>query len=207
MKTKFTKFLASAALGFGLLTAVSPAPATAQGGPGYIGEMMYWAGNFAPRGFSFCDGHLLPIAQNTALFSLLGTTYGGNGVQTFALPNMQGRALMSPGNGPGLSSYRLGEIGGVSAVTLTQNQIPSHNHLMALKATSSPAGAKLATGAALAEAGAEMYSEGASNMGATLNPGTVVIDQGGGNQAHENRQPYIALSCIIRMEGIYPPRS
>jgi microcystin-dependent protein len=206
MKTKFTKFLASAALGFGLLTAVSPAPATAQGAPGFIGEMMYWAGNFAPLNFAFCNGQLLPIAQNTALYSLIGTTYGGDGLNTFALPNMQGRALMHPGRGPGLSAYKPGEIGGVAAVTLSEAQIPSHSHLMALKATSGAATSMRPSGGALAEAGAEMYAEGVGSVGETMNSASVVVDPAGGNQAHENRQPYIGLSCIIRLQGIYPPR-
>ncbi len=207
MKSKFTKFLASVALGLGALTTFSPAPATAQGSPGFIGEMLYWGGNFAPRGLAFCNGQLLPIAQNTALFSLLGTVYGGDGRTTFALPNMQGRALMHPGRGPGLSTYRFGQIGGVPSVTLNELQIPSHTHVMQLKATSADAASNAASGAALAEAGAEMYSEGAGSLGETMNTASVVVQQSGGNQAHENRQPFIGLSCIIRLDGIYPSRS
>jgi microcystin-dependent protein len=168
----------------------------------FIGEVKIWAGNFAPRNWAFCNGQLLPIAQNTALFSLLGTTYGGDGRTTFALPDLQGRAPMHPGTGPGLTSKRLGEKGGVENVSLATAQIPSHTHNWTAQSRrgdlADPVGRDLAR---------------ASSGNAYHAPGNVVqmasnaIGETGGGGSHNNMQPYLALSFIIALQGIYPSRS
>lgn len=167
----------------------------------FIAEIKIFGGNFAPRGYAFCDGQLLPIAQNTALFSLIGTTYGGDGRTTTALPNLQGRAAMHPGQGPGLTNRRLGEAGGVETVTLTESQLPPHNH--ALQATEEDAVQTDPTGMAYAVADSDVYKEEAATMvnmpGETSNTG--------GSQPHNNMQPYLALNYIIALVGIYPSRS
>lgn len=168
----------------------------------FIGEVRIWAGNFAPRSWAFCNGQVLPISQNTALFSLLGTTYGGDGRSTFALPDLQGRAPMQPGTGPGLTSRQLGEKGGVETVTLTTAQLPAHNHNWAAQSRrgdlADPAGRSLAR----ASSGNAYHAPGnpvqmASNA----------IGEAGGSSPHNNMQPYLALSFIIALQGIYPSRS
>lgn len=167
----------------------------------FIAEIRIFAGNFAPRGWAFCDGQLLPIAQNTALFSLVGTVYGGDGRTTFGVPNLQDRVPMHPGRGPGLSSRRLGEGGGVRNVTLTPQQLPPHTHPMT--ASLQPADDDDPSAAAvLARAEAPIY---ASTAGATLAP-EASTSQGGG-QAHNNLQPYLALHFIIALVGTFPSRS
>ena len=169
----------------------------------FIAEIRIFAGNFAPRGWAYCNGQLLPIAQNTALFSLIGTTYGGDGRTTTALPNLEGRAPMHPGRGPGLTARRLGQKGGVETVTLSEAQIPSHTHAaMAVNAQ----GATNQPGPTTAPAqvpgrGSGLYSAGAAN-GAFREAATT-----GGSQAHDNMQPYLALSFIIALVGLYPSRS
>lgn len=168
----------------------------------FIAEIRIWAGNFAPRGWAFCNGQLLPIAQNTALFSLVGTTYGGDGRSTFALPDLQGRAPLHPGRGPGLTDHRLGEQGGVESVTLSEAQIAAHNH--GLTAQSRPGDLADPTGRVLARAGGgNVYHAADSNVPMA---GQALADSGGG-QAHNNMQPFLALSFIIALQGIYPPRS
>lgn len=175
----------------------------------FLAEIRIFAGNFAPRGWSYCDGQLLPIAQNTALFSLLGTTYGGDGRTTTALPNLQGRAPMHPGRGPGLTSRRLGEKVGVEAVTLAELHMANHTHKMtAVQRTQftvgnslSPAGNHLAspqTGNA--------YTNNITSTNETRMASAAVSTTGGG-QAHTNLQPYLALSFIIALVGLYPSRS
>jgi len=158
--------------------------------------------NFAPRGWAFCDGQLLPISQNTALFSLLGTTYGGDGRSNFALPNLQGASALAPGQGPGLSPRTLGEKGGAAAVTLLESQVPAHSH--SLRATSTtttnnPAGAALAP---VAAGGGEAY-RAAPN--ATTLMGSDALTAAGGT-AHNNRPPYLVLNFCIAMQGVFPPR-
>jgi microcystin-dependent protein len=175
----------------------------------YIGEIRIFAGNFPPRNWALCNGQILPIAQNTALFSLLGTTYGGNGTTTFALPNLQSRVPLHPGQGPGLSLYDLGEQGGVESVSLTQSQMPSHSHqvnchtvtVQADHATKSdPAGNYPATHSA----GSGIY-ETTSTSGAAMSP--LVTTPTGNGLPHENHQPYLTLNFIICLQGIFPPRS
>ncbi len=168
----------------------------------FIAEVKIFAGNFAPRGWAFCDGQIFPITQNTALFSLLGTTYGGDGRTTFALPNLRSRAAMHPGNGPGLAQRRLGENGGVNTVTLADTQMPSHEHaLMSLPVpgnASGPAGNTFAR-----TVGAAPY--GPPNNLVTL-AAEALLPTGGSN-AHNNRQPYLVLNFIISLAGEFPSRN
>ncbi len=166
----------------------------------FIGQIALLPYNFPPRGWAFCNGQLLPISQNTALFSLLGTTYGGNGQTTFALPDLRGRVPVSSGQGPGLQDYTLGEQSGVESVTLTQGQMPLHNH-----------GANCNTGDADQGgpgnnflASGSVYAASAT-PGQTLNP--AMIAAAGGNQPHENRPPYLVLNYCIALEGIFPSRN
>jgi microcystin-dependent protein len=172
----------------------------------FIGEIRIVANNFAPVGWAFCDGQLLLISQNTALFSLLGTTYGGNGVTNFALPDLRDRAPIQAGQGPGLSPYSLGEIGGVSAVTLGQAQMPMHGHLAACDpaagTTQSAAGSVWAASAA-GRASPPYYSNAATNL--TAMSGAAIAPTGG-NQPHNNRSPYLGVQFIIALAGTYPSR-
>jgi len=168
----------------------------------FVAEIRIFAGNFAPTGWALCNGQLLPISQNTALFSLLGTTYGGNGTSNFALPNLQGCIPIQSGQGPGLSFYDLGESAGVETVMLLPSEMPAHNHaLEALDAPgplSSPAGNVLARSAA----GSALY---AAPPNSPMNAAS--LDPAGGGQPHNNMQPYLAFTYIIAMQGVYPARS
>ncbi len=169
----------------------------------FIAEIRIFAGNFAPRGWAFCDGQLLPISQNTALFSLIGTTYGGDGRTTTALPNLEGRAPMHPGRGPGLTDRRLGQRVGVESVTLTEAQMPNHNHSMSFESveTGSSNSPENNVHAQSSIPAASVYSENTPNIAA----GTL-SNTGGGN-AHNNMQPYIGVNFIIALVGLYPSRS
>lgn len=169
----------------------------------FIAEIRIFAGNFAPSGWAYCDGQLLPIAQNTALFSLIGITYGGDGRTTTALPNLKGRAPMHPGRGPGLTSRRLGEKTGVETVTLSQQQMPSHTHQWAESAdVASSTGP--AAGRSFARSTALPYTPStAANKG---NMAEQMLNNAGGSQLHNNLQPYLATSFIIALVGLYPSR-
>lgn len=167
----------------------------------FVAEIRIVGFNFAPRGWAMCDGQTLSIAQNTAVFSLLGTNYGGNGQTTFMLPNLQGRAPMHPGQGPGLSQYFLGETSGSQNVTLIQSEIPSHTH--ALNASSSGADRANPTNAALAHSG-ENAVYGTTATQTALSP--LAIGTAGGSQPHNNMQPYLVMNFCIALQGIYPPR-
>lgn len=168
----------------------------------FVAEIRIFPFNFAPRGWAFCDGQLLPISQNTALFSLLGTHYGGNGQSNFALPNMQGRVPMHPGQGPGLSLHDLGETGGSDAVTLLQSEIPAHVHGVTVSQgdaiSISPANQLFATGVG----GVNAYADPTSLT--QMNPN--VLTPAGGSLPHNNMQPYLTLNFCIAMQGIFPPR-
>ncbi|MBL4605761.1 MAG: phage tail protein [Flavobacteriaceae bacterium] len=192
-----------------------------------IAPIMVFAGNFAPRGWAYCDGQLLSISANTALFSLLGTIYGGDGRTTFALLDLRGRTPIGPRRGPGLSDYRLGERAGREVHTLTIPQMPTHNHTttnttsadqhVALSATSAvrnvpdagdvPAAANYADGLATKTVNNFGPATGLVN-GQTLsgNAGLTVNDTGGG-VAHNNIQPFLAINYIIAMTGLYPSRN
>ena len=170
----------------------------------FIAEIRIFAGNFAPRGWAFCDGQLLPISQNTALFSLIGTTYGGDGRTTTALPNLKGRAPMHPGRGPGLTERRLGQRGGTETITLSEAQIPYHNHTM--RAQNSDANSGVAVNNSLARTnGALSYQSNSSTNLVQFAP--EALDDTGGNQSHNNMQPYLILNFIIALQGLYPSRS
>ncbi|MEZ4523294.1 MAG: tail fiber protein [Thermomicrobiales bacterium] len=168
----------------------------------FVAEIRIFAGNFAPRGWAFCDGQLLPISQNTALFSLIGTTYGGDGRSTTALPNLQGRAPMHPGRGPGLTDRRLGQQGGVETVTLTEAQMPNHNHT--LSADSAQANSRTPAGNSLARSAGGLAYGAASNL--VPMAGQALPDTGG-SQAHNNMQPFLTMNYIIALVGLYPSRS
>ncbi|MGW5237398.1 phage tail protein [Monashia sp. NPDC004114] len=167
----------------------------------FIAEIRIFPFNFAPKGWAFCDGQLLPLSQNTALFSLLGTTYGGDGKSNFALPNLQGNAPMHPGQGPGLSLHDLGEPGGSESVTLLVSEMPSHPHdLNASQGDGTertPAGQLLATGI-----GVSQYQ----TPGATTNLSPSAVAPTGGDQPHNNMQPYLTLNFNIALQGVFPPR-
>jgi microcystin-dependent protein len=171
----------------------------------FVAEIRIFPFNFAPTGWAFCDGQPLPISQNTALFSLLGTTYGGDGKSTFALPNMQGNAPMHPGQGPGLSLHYLGETSGSETVTLIPSEMPLHQH--SILAVNSDIGNLNAPAAdrSLARSGAAQAYQSNSNTGITqLNPSAMAV--GGGDQPHNNMQPYLTLNFCIALQGVFPPR-
>ncbi|HEY8209241.1 MAG TPA: tail fiber protein [Myxococcaceae bacterium] len=177
----------------------------------FLGEVRMFGGNFAPRGWAFCNGQLLSIAQNTALFSLLGTTYGGDGVTTFALPNLQGRFPMHWGNGQGLSQRTLGEVTGTESVTLTTNQMPSHTHAVTIGANTSDGNTDAPAGAVWAKAvdgsgnPISAYVSGLNPLtNTTMAPATSSAT--GGNQPMPVMNPFLCLSFIIALEGIFPSR-
>lgn len=169
----------------------------------FVAEIRIFPFNFAPKGWAFCNGQLMPISQNTALFSLLGTYYGGDGKTTFALPDLQGRAPTHQGQGPGLSDYSLGQSGGEENVTLIQTEIPSHNHQASGAAGSGPTSpANNTWGAGAGRTPPPTYADGSPNV--TMSPLSVAI--AGGSQPHNSMQPYLALNFCIAMQGVYPPR-
>ncbi|XMO88109.1 tail fiber protein [Algibacter sp. AS12] len=177
----------------------------------YTGQIKMFAGNFAPRGWAFCDGQLLAISQNDALFSLLGTTYGGDGRTTFGLPDLRGRVPVSQGQGPGLSDLRLGIRFGVEQVTLTQNEMPAHNHATnttAQIAVSTVTGTELNADANVLANHTNAYNSG-STAGANLAGANTTTTLGtvGGNLSHNNIQPSLGVHYIIALYGIYPSRN
>ncbi len=173
----------------------------------FVAEIRIFPFNFAPKGWAWCDGQLMPLSQNTALFSLLGTTYGGNGKSNFALPDLQGRAPMQPGQGPGLSLHDLGESAGSETVTLLESEIPSHSHgLNASSAAADEEGQKLATSAV---PGAQ---QGSNQIYAPLSSGMVsmapeALAPAGGDAPHNNMMPYLTFYFCIALQGVFPPRT
>jgi microcystin-dependent protein len=175
----------------------------------FLGQIQIFGFNFAPRGWAFCNGQILPIAQNTALFSLLGTTYGGNGQTTFALPDLRSRVPIQFGQGPGLSSYDLGQASGTESVTLTTNQMPAHQHTYVPRQASSgnPADAASPEGAFPAKTDINMYTgttDGSFMGSPTAQQNTSIV---GGSQPTPILQPYLALNFCIALEGIFPSRN
>lgn len=164
----------------------------------FLGQLALVGFNFAPQGWAFCQGQLLPIAQNSALFALLGTTYGGDGISSFALPDLRGRAVVGFGQGPGLQNYTQGQVGGTETVSLLPTQIPAHSHAVSCSAeeasASTPTNQLLANGS--------IYASASNSI---MNP--AMIGSSGGNQPHDNMPPYLVLNWIIALEGIFPPRS
>lgn len=168
----------------------------------FVAEIRMFGFNFAPQGWAFCNGQLLPIVQNVALFSLLGTNYGGDGRTTFGLPNLQGASPMNAGQGPGLSERLVGEGGGTGGVAFLSSEVPPHGHRLRATATATagdPAGAALAP-----LTSGEAYRAAPA---ATTLMGADALSAAGGSQPHNNRQPYLALNFCIALQGIFPPRS
>jgi microcystin-dependent protein len=168
----------------------------------FVAEIRIFPFNFAPRGWAWCDGQLLPLSQNTALFSLLGTTYGGNGKSNFALPNMQGNAPMHPGQGPGLSLHDLGEMSGAETVTLLESEMPNHTHV--LRANNTLAEAATPAGNSIARVTFNSYQ---TNVSANLAPmAPQMLPIAGGSLPHNNMQPYLTFYFNIALQGVFPPR-
>jgi microcystin-dependent protein len=198
-----------ALLGGGLLAGTAAAgtrgTASVQGADPFLGEIMLFAGNFPPRGYAFCDGQLLSISQNSALFSILGTTYGGDGAQNFGLPDLRGRFPIHIGasTGPGLSAHALGERAGVESVTLLATQMPAHTHQMVATTASgtsaSPDGAFLANDGR----GGTQYATGPA--GPALAPQSIGV--AGASQPHPNMPPYLGINFCIAVAGIFPVRN
>ena len=170
----------------------------------FVAEIRIFPFNFAPKGWAWCDGQILPLSQNTALFSLLGTTYGGDGKSNFALPDLQGRAPMHPGQGPGLSLHDLGETGGSETVTLLESEYPAHSHGSQVSRGDSIERSPLAQLPA-AGVGVGLYAVAAGAQLTTLNDNTA--PPAGGDQPHNNMQPYLTFYFCIALQGVYPPRT
>lgn len=194
-----------------ILGAIGTTPAAAQVDP-YVGQVMLTGATFCPRGTTEANGAILPIAQNTALFSLLGTNYGGNGTSTFALPDLRGRVPIGVGQGPGLPDYNQGEQGGAVSTTLTLQNLPSHTHAATgtLSAsaqpgtTASPGGNSLA-----ASTGGTFIYRSRGSPDQALNPGsvTIAVQNAGGSQPIDNRTPYLTMRWCIALVGVFPPRN
>lgn len=166
----------------------------------FVAEIRIFPFNFAPKGWAWCDGQLLPLSQNTALFSLLGTTYGGNGKSNFALPDLQGRAPMHPGQGPGLSLHDLGETGGSETVTLLESEIPSHSHAFTGSSEDDDS----------TQPGAHFYGQLTTTYAAANNlvpMSDQAIAPAGGDQPHNNMMPYLTFYFNIALQGVFPPRT
>lgn len=170
----------------------------------YIGEISMFAGNFAPRGWAFCDGQLLPIAQYSALFALLGTTYGGDGRTTFALPDLRGRAPIHAGTGPGLSERRLGSKAGQETTTLTVAQMPNHNHGAYQSINTAEGTQSTPTSGYPAKTGDGSHDYANATDAQATN---VTVGNTGGGQAHDNMQPFLTINYIIALQGIFPSRN
>jgi microcystin-dependent protein len=168
----------------------------------FVAEIRIFPFNFAPKGWALCNGQLLPISQNTALFSLLGTTYGGNGTTNFGLPNLQGSAPMHPGQGPGLSLHVLGEQGGSDTVTLLASELPAHTHGVAVSQSDGtdqiPTNLRLAAGVGIGAYAAP---------GAPVTLAATMVGGAGGDQPHNNLMPYLTFNFCIALQGVYPPRT
>lgn len=168
----------------------------------FVAEIRIFPFTFAPRGWAFCDGQILPISQNTALFSLLGTTYGGNGQSTFALPDMQDKAPMQPGQGQGLSLRDLGEIGGVESVILLQSEIPVHSHTLRASSDDADLKAPTSTRVLARSISGFAYNTNASDVSMAFE----ALAPAGGSLPHNNMQPYLTLNFCIAMQGVFPQR-
>jgi microcystin-dependent protein len=170
----------------------------------FVAEIRMFAGTFAPTGWAFCNGQILPISQNTALFSLLGTTYGGNGQSTFALPDLQGSVPLHPGQGQGLSEYFLGQQSGSENITLLQSEMPAHNHSVVVRPSGQAPPLGTATGNTGARSNSRPYTPDAPNT--TMDPltGTLIA---GGSLPHNNMMPYLTVTFIIALQGVFPPRT
>ena len=168
----------------------------------FVAEIRIFPFNFAPKGWAFCDGQIMPISQNTALFALLGTTYGGDGKSNFALPNLQGSAPLGPGQGPGLSLFDLGQTGGEDTVTLLESEMPAHNHSAECNDTAADSITPGGEVWAPEVAGSNAYG---SSGGTPMSANALAV--AGGGQPHNNLQPYLTLNFCIALQGVFPPRS
>jgi len=171
----------------------------------FVAEIRIFPFNFAPKGWAWCDGQLLPLSQNTALFSLLGTTYGGNGKSNFALPDLQGRAPMHPGQGPGLSLHDLGETGGSETVTLLESEIPAHSHAWQASNSEANSQSPVANMLAVGAGGIAMYAA-PPPPGSLTSLAPNALAPAGGDQPHNNMQPYLTYYFNIALQGVFPPR-
>ncbi|NYT40309.1 phage tail protein [Sphingomonas sp. R-74633] len=170
----------------------------------FVAEIRIFPFNFAPKGWAWCDGQLLPLSQNTALFSLLGTTYGGNGKSNFSLPDLQGRAPMHPGQGPGLSLHDLGEEGGVETVQLLESEIPNHSHTLRGSVEDATQGT-LSNGVTISTStGGSLYQTTTNTNLVTMAP--QALSPAGGDLPHNNMQPYLTFYFCIALQGVFPPR-
>ena len=170
----------------------------------FVAEIRIFAGGFAPQGWALCDGQLIQVAQNPALFSLLATTYGGDGRETFGLPNLRGRFPMHAGWGPGLSVRRLGETGGGDTVAITAAQMPGHNHSLRVVEATGDVGSP-GPDASLANSSAGDPYQSSEPASTALDPRSLA--DAGGSRPHNNLQPYLVMNFIIALTGIYPPRT
>lgn len=182
-----------------LLVSLSATPSSSA--QRYLGSIIIVSFNFPPKGFALCNGQLLPINQNQALFSLLGTTYGGDGRQTFALPDLRGRAPIHAGQGPGLSNYVLGQTGGEETVTLDVSQIPNHIHIA--MASTGPANTGAVSGTSWARPRVLLYSASAPSTPMS----SAALAPAGGSQPHPNLKPFLVLNYAIALQGIFPSRN
>ena len=174
-----------------------------------IGEIRMWAGNFAPKNWAFCNGQIIAIASNTALFSILGTTYGGNGTTTFALPDLRGRVPLAQGQGPGLTDRTLGELGGEESVVILTSEMPAHTHLAALPCDSVATDATQNSGKNNAYCGNDPNEGGKAIFASAANAvmGASPTDSAGQGNSHSNIQPSLAVSFIICQRGLFPARN
>jgi len=175
----------------------------------FVAEIRIFAGNFAPNGWALCNGQLLPISQNTALFSLLGTNYGGDGKSSFGLPNLQGSAPLHAGQsqGPGLSQRLVGETGGEPNVTLLQTEMPAHTHNVNAKTTGGDVNSPATAGAVWAKAHTGKTPINSYNNTGNAQMSPLALGLAGGSQPHNNMPPYLGLTFIIALQGVFPPRS
>lgn len=193
-------------LGLLMVTIMAGFSSTVAADDPYIGEVRWFAGNFAPRGWAQCDGQLLQISQYSALFSILGTTYGGDGRSTFGLPDVRGRFPLHSGRGPGLTPRLLGAKGGSESQTLTDEELPVHSHVA--QTTTNRSNQASPTEHILARQRRErLYDEVSSTNPADTTLSSETLQANGGNGAHNNLQPYLGVNCIIALQGIYPSRS
>ena len=170
----------------------------------FLAEIRIFAGPYAPRSWAFCDGQLLPISQNNALFAIIGTTYGGDGRTTTALPDLQGRAPMHPGLGPGLTNRRLGQRGGTEIVTLAEEQMPAHNHLFQGDRGRANSTSPLQKTVVRASSFLPYQQEVTNNL---VSMADLALPKTGGSQYHNNMQPFLAINFIIALQGLYPNKS
>ncbi len=172
----------------------------------FVGEIRIFAGNFAPTGWAFCDGQLMPIAQNTALFSLLGTMYGGNGKTTFALPNLQGNVPLGQGQGPGLSDRFQGEVGGVKVVSLVATEMPAHTHTAMANSASGDQAIPTNNVWSTTQVGRQTANLYVTNTSGNVAMSPVALTAAGNGLPHNNLPPYLALNFIIALQGNFPTR-